>query len=61
MLTTREQEVIKLRQEGLTQTEVATTLKISQAAVSSFERNAQRKIADAQETLDVANELGVEL
>ncbi len=61
MLTKREQEVMKLRQEGLTQIEVAETLQISQAAVSSFERNAQRKITDAQETLVVAKTLGVEL
>lgn len=60
MLTGREQEVMKLRQEGLTQTEVASALKISQAAVSSFERNAQRKIEDAQETLRVAHKLGVD-
>ncbi len=61
MLTKREQEVMKLRQEGLTQIEVAEKLEISQAAVSSFERNAQRKITDAQETLVVAKTLGVEL
>lgn len=60
MLTEREQEVLKLRQEGLTQTEVATALKISQAAVSNFERNAQRKVADAQEVLRIAKELGVD-
>lgn len=46
MLTNREQQALKLRQEGLIQTEVADELDISQAAVSSFERNAQRKIED---------------
>ncbi|MFH1649293.1 MAG: sigma factor-like helix-turn-helix DNA-binding protein [Candidatus Woesearchaeota archaeon] len=57
MLTTREQEVLRLRSEGRTQTEVASLLSISQAAVSSFEKNAHRKIADAHATLKVAESL----
>ena len=58
MLTDREQEVLRLRQKDLTQEEVAQELGISQAAVSSFENNAKRKIADARETLSLAEQLG---
>lgn len=53
-LTEKEITVLQLRSDGLTQAEVAKRLKISQAAVSSFEKNAYRKLADAQETLDFA-------
>ena len=59
MLTRREQEVSRLRQQGFTQTQVAKRLKITQAAVSSFETNAKRKIADAKETLEAAKKLGL--
>ena len=45
MLTRREVEVLKLRkEEDLTQNEVAEELDITQAAVSTFERNAKEKI-----------------
>jgi transcriptional regulator len=57
MLTTREQEVLRLRAQGLTQQEVASRMKISQAAVSGFEQNARRKIIDANETLALASRI----
>jgi Tfx family DNA-binding protein len=56
-LTEKEIKVLQLRSEGLTQVEVAKRLKISQAAVSEFEKNAYRKLQDAQETLDFAKEM----
>jgi transcriptional regulator len=57
MLTEKEIEVLKLRKLGLTQVEVSSKLEISQAAVSSFENNAHRKIEDAQKTLKTADEI----
>lgn len=61
MITKKEFEVLKLRKEGLTQVEVAKKLKISQAAVSKFEKNALSKIKEARKTLDIAKKLGVEV
>ena len=57
MLTEKEIQVMELRKKGLTQIEVAQNLKISQAAVSSFEKNAHRKVSEAQKTLDIANKI----
>jgi len=59
-LTEKEIKVISLRKKGLTQTDVAKRLKISQAAVCKFEKNAKAKIAGAKETIRIASELGVE-
>ncbi len=59
MLTDREQEVLRLRAKGLTQTVVAQRLHITQAADSAFERNALRKIRDAESTVQAAKDLGV--
>jgi transcriptional regulator len=53
-LTERETAVLLLRQQGLTQEVVARKLKVSQAAVSSFEINAYRKLQDAKATLALA-------
>lgn len=61
MLTRKEYEVLELRKKGLTQKEVAKKLEISQAAVSKFEKNAIKKILDAQKTLDIAKKLDVEV
>ncbi|MFA6073203.1 MAG: sigma factor-like helix-turn-helix DNA-binding protein [Candidatus Woesearchaeota archaeon] len=57
MLTEKEIEVLKLRKSNLTQIEVAKKLGISQAAVSSFEKNALMKIDGAYEVLRIANKL----
>jgi Tfx family DNA-binding protein len=59
MLTDKEIKVLELRQKGLTQVEVASKLGISQAAVSSFEKNALNKIRDAEMILQTARRLGV--
>ncbi len=59
MLTDKEIKVLELRQKGLTQIEVAEKLRISQAAVSSFEKNAYRKIQDAERTLEIAKRLKI--
>ncbi len=60
MLTDKEIQVLELRQTGLTQVDVAKKLKITQAAVSNFEKNALRKISAAKEALNVARRLGIE-
>lgn len=57
MLTEKEVNVLKLKKQGLTQTEIAKKLKITQPAVSSFYNNALKKIKDAEETLNVKKEL----
>jgi transcriptional regulator len=59
--TEKEIAVLQLRSQGLTQVEVAKRLKITQAAVSSFEKNAHSKLRDAQEMLDYAKSSGIKL
>lgn len=56
-LTGKEIEVLKLRNKGLKQSEVAKKLKISQPAVSLFEKNAKRKIKEAKEILALIKNL----
>jgi transcriptional regulator len=53
-LTDKEVQVLQLRNLGLTQLEVAKKIKVTQAAVSAFERSAYRKLADAQAMLEFA-------
>ncbi|MGV8161940.1 MAG: sigma factor-like helix-turn-helix DNA-binding protein [Candidatus Nanoarchaeia archaeon] len=55
MLTQKEIEVLRLRKAHLTQVEVAKKLGISQAAVSSFEKNALKKIDESHELLKFAS------
>ncbi|MGV8161937.1 MAG: LuxR C-terminal-related transcriptional regulator [Candidatus Nanoarchaeia archaeon] len=57
MLTEKEIKVLEFRRNGLTQREVAKKLNISQAAVSSFEKNAMNKIEDAKKVRDLAKSL----
>jgi transcriptional regulator len=59
VLTEKEMDVLKLRRANLTQVEVAAKLGISQAAVSSFEQNAVRKMEDAKRTVEIAKKLGI--
>jgi len=59
MLTEKEIKVLKLKKEGLTQSETAKKLKISQPAVSSFYNNALKKIKQAEEILRIKEELGI--
>ena len=61
MFTRKEIEVMELRKKDLTQTEVAKKLKISQAAVSKFEKNALAKIRDANKLLIISKKLGLEV
>lgn len=61
MITNKEREVLELRKKGLTQVEVAKKLKISQAAVSKFEKNAIFKVREAFKTLKLAKALGIEV
>lgn len=61
MFTKKEIEVLKLRKEGLLQVEIAKKLKISQAAVSKFEKNAISKIRDAKKLLGITKKLKVEV
>lgn len=60
LLTEKEIEVLQLRKLGLTQVEVSKKIGISQAAVSSFEKNAYKKIDDSYEILRIAAALKVE-
>ncbi len=59
MLTEKEIEVLKLRTQGFTQSEIAKKLKISQPAVSSFYNKSLKKIREAEETLKIKKEIGV--
>ncbi len=59
MLTEKEIAVMELRKKGLKQTEVAEKLKITQAAVSRFEKNAMAKLADAQKLIELAKKLRI--
>ena len=59
MLTEKEIQVLELRAKKLIQVEVSKKLKISQAAVSHFEKNALRKIKEAEQTLQIVKKLGL--
>ena len=52
MLTKKEIQVLELRKKGFRQMEIASRLKISQPAVSSFESNSLRKIRNARKVMD---------
>ena len=60
MLTKKEKQILELRKKGLKQNEIASKLKISQPAVSSFETNALRKIRNAKKVMDFVKKLGVD-
>jgi|TARA_Y100000310_G_C20194836_1_gene584166 Tfx family DNA-binding protein len=59
MLTDKEREILELRKKGLTQSQVAAKLKISQPAVSAFENNALKKINDAKDVIELVKKLGI--
>ena len=61
MLTKKEIEVLKLRKKGLTQKEMAKRLKISQPAVSLFERSIRKKIKESVEVLDLLKGMGIKV
>jgi len=60
-LTGREIEVLKLKQEGFTQVEIAKKLNISQPAVSGFYNNALAKIKDSADNVKIAHKIGVKV
>jgi transcriptional regulator len=60
MITKKEKQILELRKKGLKQNEIASKLKISQPAVSSFENNALKKIRNAKKIMDFAKELKIE-
>lgn len=59
MLTEQELTVLRLRKSGKTQVQIAKELSISQAAVSKFERNAERKLIEAEQLLALAKSEGI--
>lgn len=61
MLTKKEIEVLKLRKKGFKQLEIAKKLKISQPAVSSFQRSISAKIKSSIKVLDLLKELNIDL
>lgn len=61
MLTEREVQILKLRSKGVKQEEIAKKLKLSQPAISNFERNANRKIKDAYDVINIIKNLGVKI
>jgi len=61
LLTEKEIEVLKLRQKGLKQSEIAEKLGISQPAVSSFEQSIAKKIEESIQLLDLLKEIGIDL
>jgi transcriptional regulator len=60
MLTKKEKLILELRKKGLKQNEIASKLRISQPAVSSFKTNAFRKIRNAEKLMDFVKKLGVD-
>lgn len=59
MLTEKEHQVLKLKNQEFTQIEIAQKLKISQPAVSKFYNNALKKIKDAERILEIKKELKI--
>ena len=61
MLTKKEIEVLKLRKKGLKQIEIAKKLKISQPAVSFFERSISKKIKNSIKILNLVKKFDVDI
>lgn len=59
MLTSKEIEVLTLKSKGLTQSEIAEKLNITQPAVSSFYNNCLKKMKDAEEVLKLKKDMGI--
>lgn len=59
MLTKKERQILELRKKGMKQEDIASRLRISQPAVSSFERNALKKIREAKRVIDFADSMGI--
>jgi len=61
MLTKKEIRILELRKKGLKQVEIAKKLRISQPAVSFFEKSISRKIKDSVRLLELVKELDVDV
>ena len=59
MLTKKERQILELRKKGMKQEDIASRLRISQPAVSSFERNALKKIREAKQVVEIADSMGI--
>ena len=59
MLTKKEMQILELRKKGMKQEDIASRLRISQPAVSSFERNALKKIREAKQVVEIADSMGI--
>jgi len=60
MLTEKEIEVLRLRSKGFSQVEVSKKLKISQPAVSHFEKSAYKKIESAKKIMELVKEMKID-
>lgn len=56
-LTDTQEKILKLRNDGLTQAEIARKLGTSRANICSIEQRAERNIKRARETLDLAERI----
>lgn len=61
MLTKRELEVTLRRARGESQKDIAQALNITQAAVCQFEKNAEKKLIDATNTIEFLATKGVKV
>jgi|TARA_B100001964_G_scaffold239439_1_gene306862 transcriptional regulator len=59
VLTKKEKQILELRKRGFKQSEIASKLKISQPAVSSFVNNSLNKIRNAKKTMEFVEKLGI--
>ena len=59
MLKKKEKQILELRKRGFKQSEIASKLKISQPAVSSFVNNSLNKIRNAKKTMEFVEKLGI--
>jgi len=61
MLTKREIEILEYIKIGLKQKVIANKLKLSQPAISKFQRNIKRKYKESLDTLKIIKEKGVKI
>ena len=59
MLTKKEIEILSLRKKEFNQGEIAKKLKISQPAISLFEKNIRRKLKDSVKVLELIKEMNI--
>lgn len=54
-LTEKQKEVLKLREKGYTQNEIAKKMGTTRSNISVIEKNARRNIAKSEKTLEIAD------